>query len=33
MVAAWRGSVRALAVLLHGSNLDLADKDNRTGTF
>eukprot|EP00802_Teleaulax_amphioxeia_P010774 Tamp_10804.p1 GENE.Tamp_10804~~Tamp_10804.p1 ORF type:complete len:384 (+),score=57.26 Tamp_10804:76-1227(+) len=30
MVAAWRGALRALTVLLAGSDLDLADKDKRT---
>ena len=30
MVAAWRGAVRALKILVEGSNLDLTDKENRT---
>jgi len=30
MVAAWRGSIRALKALVEGSNLDLHDKDMRT---
>ena len=33
MVAAWRGALRALTVLLAGSDLDLADKDKRTGSI
>ena len=32
MVAAWRGALRALKALLEGSDLDLSDKDKRTGS-